>query len=391
MTKIILVVLIICPFSSYGQSYTNQSNNLPDHGAGGASMDVQAADLDGDGDLDIVLANEFQPNTILINDGQGIFSNGTLNNLPQEKHDSEDVVIEDFNGDGFLDLIFCSEDDIVLGWQDVHEYYLGNGEGGFESSSFQFTDTEANAIMSSDVNGDGHMDLLFGNNGMNSLLLNDGHGIFEEVIDKLPLIEKTTQDVAFADIDNDGDLDIFEANENGNILLTNNGNGIFTDESESHLPGGLNIETRKVSLGDVDGDSDLDIFLSNVEFISGKTRQNRLFINDGNGKFSDKTDTNLPTDNDHTIDAIFEDIDQDGDLDLILCNIGGSPIKTYVNDGLGVYTDNTLEVFGQLYYRDALGVIAEDFNGDGLNDLYICDRRNPAINNKDLLLIKEKR
>ena len=78
-------------------------------------------------------------------------------------------------------------------------------------------------------------------------------------------------------------------NEDGNKLLINDGNGVFSDESSIRLPQGLNIETRKVAFGDVDGDEDLDAFLSNVMFIPGKDRQNRLFINDGNGNFSDST------------------------------------------------------------------------------------------------------
>lgn len=97
-----LTFFLLLPLFSHAQLYTNASNNLPDNGAMGQTMDVRAADLDGDGDLDIVLANEFQPNTILLNDGNGVFTNGTAGNLPQENHDSEDVAIADFN-----DLYIC--------------------------------------------------------------------------------------------------------------------------------------------------------------------------------------------------------------------------------------------------------------------------------------------
>jgi len=388
MSKYIIALLFSLPYTSFAQLYSNASNQLPSEGTQGSSMDVRAADLDKDGDLDIVLANEFQANTILINDGTGVFMNGTMNNLPQETHDSEDVTIADFNKDGSLDLVFCSEDDVTIGWSNVHEYYLGDGNGHFNKSEFQLPDSEANAVISADLNGDGFVDLIFGNNGPNSLLLNNGSGIFELAEDRLPQLNKTTQDLALADVDGDGDLDLFEGNENGNILLINDGNGYFSDQTNTHLPQGLNIETRKVSFADIDGDNDLVIFLSNVEFIPGKDRQNRLFVNDGNGVFSDATASNLPSDNDYTIDGIFEDIDLDEDLDLIICNIGGGPVKVYENDGNGIFTNNTIPILGQFYYRDALGVIANDFNGDGLNDLYICDRKNPNTNNKDLLLIR---
>ena len=64
-------------------------------------------------------------------------------------------------------------------------------------------------------------------------------------------------------------------------------------------------------------------------------------------------------------------------------------IKAYINDGKGHFTDETLKIMGKKYVRDALGVIAADLNGDGKKDVYICDRYNPALNRKDLLLLRK--
>ena len=370
------------------QLYTNASNNLPDNGARGPSMDVRTADIDGDGDLDIILANEFQANTILLNDGSGNFTNGTFNNIPQPINDSEDVAIADFNQDGHLDLVFCSEDDITLGQMNVHEYYLGDGTGKFTTAPHQLPDSEANAVITADINQDSLPDLLFGNNGPTGLLLNNGDGTFTVNTDRIPAVNRTTQDLAIADVDGDGDMDLMEGNENGNVLFINDGNGFFTDESATRLPQGLNIETRKITFGDIDGDDDVDIFLSNVVFIPGRNPQNRLLKNNGSGNFSDATLSQLPADSDHTIDAIFEDIDLDSDLDLVVANVFGGPIKIYENDGTGNFSNATVAVLGQNYVQDALGVIAADLNGDGWRDLYICDRFIPQNNGKDLLLLR---
>ncbi len=389
LTRLSFLCFCLLPIFAQAQLYTNASANLPNNGARNPSMDVRAADLDGDGDLDIILANEGPPNTILLNDGQGNFTNGTIGNLPQENHDSEDVAIADFNGDGHLDLVFCSEDDIVLGFTNVHEYYFGDGTGSFTPAGYQPPDTEANAVIVAEINGDTFPDLLFGNNGGTGVLINTGsEGTFSEAPERVPQINRTTQDLAMADVDGDLDLDLFEGNENGNLLHINDGTGFFTDETTARLPQGLNLETRKVTFGDVDNDDDLDIFLSNVGFIPGKNRQNRLFINDGTGHFTDATATQLPSDLDHTIDAIFDDVDLDNDLDIVVANVFGAPIKIYENDGNGFFTDATISVLGQSYVRDALGVIAADFNGDGLRDLYICDRNTPQNNQKDLLLLR---
>lgn len=383
----ILTALLLTTSVAQAQLYINASANLPDNGAKGASMDVRAADLDNDGDLDIVLANEFQPNTILINDGKGRFTNGTPGNLPQPVKDSEDVAIADFNRDGILDLIFCSEDDITLGRTDVHEYYLGLGGGRFAVAPFKLPDSEANAVVTVDINKDSIPDVFFGNRGPKWVLIGKGDGTFSIENERIPANTRTTQDLAFADVDGDEDLDLFEANENGNILYLNDGKGQFTNVTSTHLPSGLNIETRKATFGDMDKDGDLDLFLSNVAFIAGKNPQNRLFLNDGKGQFTDATATRLPPDNDQTIDAIFEDVDLDEDLDLVLANVFGAAIKIYLNDK-GVFTNGTQQILGQNYVRDALGVIAADLDGDGFRDLYFCDRFAPASNRKDLLLLR---
>jgi FG-GAP-like repeat len=384
----ILLGLCWCAHPTVAQLYTNANANLPNNGAKGASMDVRAADLDADGDLDIVLANEFQPNTILLNNGSGVFTNGTSGNLPQPGRDSEDVAIADFDNDGDLDLVFCSEDDVTLGFTNVHEFYLNNGTGDFTAAAFQLPDSEANTVISADINNDSLPDLLFGNNGFNSVLINNGDGSFTAENDRIPPVNRTTQDLALADVDGDDDLDLFEGNENGNLLHLNDGTGHFSDVTATHLPQGLNIETRKVTFGDIDTDGDLDVFLSNVEFIDGKDRQNRLFVNDGTGHFSDATGDILSADNDYTLDAIFEDVDLDSDLDIVVANSFGAPIKIYGNNGAGVFADSTQIFLGANYYRDALGVIAADFNGDGFRDLYVCDRFRPETNRKDLLLLR---
>lgn len=386
--KFIPLLVFVFALPLHAQLYSDAGANLPNNGAKGSSMDVVAVDIDRDNDLDIILANEFQPNTILLNNGKGIFTKGTAGNLPQIVRDSEDIAYADFNNDGFIDLVFCSEDDIVLGKTNVHEYYLGDGKGKFTIAPYKLPDTEANAVATADINRDGFHDIILGNKGINTVLINDGKGNFSIENNRLPNIERTTQDIALADVNKDGYLDLFEANENGNLLHHGDSLGFFTNVTDTHLPKDLNIETRKVSFGDVDGDNDLDIFLSNVAFIVGKNPQNRLFINDGTGKFADGTDERLPADFDHTIDAIFEDIDLDEDLDIVIANVFGSPIRIYVNDGTGYFADETDKVLGAEYYRDALGVIAADFNGDGLRDLYICDRFSTQQNKKDLLLIR---
>jgi hypothetical protein len=154
--------------------------------------------------------------------------------------------------------------------------------------------------------------------------------------------------LTIGDLDGDNDLDIIFAN-GGNFssagtpevqrVYINDGSGIFTDESAARLAfSGL---ARGAELGDIDDDGDLDLILAQ-DF----NRQPKLFTNNGSGFFTDVTATQLPLPALSSSRAQFGDIDNDGDLDLYLTNGDGSRFgcdqyKIYVNDGLGAFTDET--------------------------------------------------
>ncbi len=383
--KLLFFLLLFSMIPAIGQIYTLSSESLPND-ATAQSMDVKAADIDGDGDLDIVLANEFQRNIILTNDGQGNFTNN--GNIPNTIHDSEDVAIADFDLDGDLDLIFCSEDDFI------HEYYLNDGAGNFSASSnYSFPNSIANAVITANLNNDTFPDVIFGNANQNRIFINNGDGTFtDETSTRLPVLSHTTQDLNLTDIDNDNDLDLLVGNEGNSKILINDGQGVFQDETEDRLPIHPLVETRKISTGDINGDNFADLFFSNVAFLpsSGPYRSNLLFLNDGTGSFTDVSTSQMPTDNDDTLDAIFEDVDNDGDQDIVLANVNLQSTanqKVYINDGTGNFTDKSLDIFEVLHYDNALGVISADLNQDGFNDLYFCER-NTGGSVKDLYFTK---
>lgn len=362
-------------------------SHLPFADLEGLSMDARAADIDTDGDLDIVIANEFRPNILLLNDGEGRFSNAG-ERLPRAGRDSEDVGIADFDEDKDLDIVIVSEDD------EVNELYLNRGDGSFEAAGDRLPVTGvSNAVVVADINIDGHPDILIGNNGQNRILINDGNANFsDETGDRLPAIEDITQDIELGDVDGDGDPDLLVGNEDRNRLLLNDGSGVFTDDSEARIPlREAPEETREADFGDIDGDGDLDILFANTEaFVEGALRQNRLLINDGKGFFTDETAQRLPEDQDRSFEGDFLDIDGDGDLDIMTGNSnapnfrGETPFRVLLNDGDGVFRDATGEVLPPGTEGSGFDVEFADFNGDGKPDLYLASRGTV-----DLLLFAE--
>lgn len=348
---------------------------VPQETVGGFSMDVAAADLDGDGDVDLVVAQEYRPNVLLVNDGTGRFSDQSTR-IPQVDRDSEDIGIADFDGDGNQDIVVVSEDDRI------NELYLANGDGTFRDAGDLLPVTgTTNAVAVLDLNADGAPDIILGNAGQNTALLNDGAGRFTDATHVwLPQRNDRTQDLEAADVDGDGDLDLIVGNEDHNRLLINAGER-FVDETADRLPLRAPAEeTREADFGDVDGDGDPDLLLANVRaFVADADPQNRLLINDGTGRFRDETERRLPDDEVNAFDGDFVDLDSDGDLDIVLAQANAgwrapAPYAVWENDGSGRFTDATAAFLPGDARGPGFDVTAFDADGDGVLELYLANR-----------------
>ncbi len=221
---------------------------------------IAFGDADGDGDLDVALANSSEQNAVYLNDGSGEFTAGTKN--------------------------------------------FGTGSDSTTSVGF------------GDVDGDGDVDVAAGNYGeQNVVYLNDGSGNFTAGTKNFGTGTDITYSVAFGDVDGDGDLDVATGNDGEqNVVYLNDGSGNFTAGTKNFGTG--SDATLSIALGDVDGDGDLDAAVGNP---SG---QNVVYLNDGSGNFTAGT-KNFGTGSDATFSTAFGDVDGDGDLDAATGNSSG--------------------------------------------------------------------
>ncbi|MFC3792039.1 FG-GAP repeat domain-containing protein [Sphingobium sp. GCM10012300] len=351
------------------------------------ALDVALVDVDGDGDLDAVLAVEMGPNRLYINDGQGRFT-WKQGALGTKAHDSEHVLSADFNRDGFPDLIFVAEED------HAHQLFLGGPGGVFTEASDRLPKmSEGNGLAVGDVNGDGLPDIAIGNSaedrpgkprasGQNFLWLNDPKqpGTFiDATATHLPAYEDDTQDIALVDVDGDGDLDMVVANESPpNRLLLNDGKGHFREASK-----GLQLltpmETREVHVFDANADGRPDILFLNLTSNNkkwDKDPQARLLINKGRGKFRDETKTRLPVNRFSSWGGMVMDFNHDGHPDLIVGAIdvpGFKPLqlRAYANDGKGRFSDLTATIMPATAVGRSWSMAKGDVNGDGVEDLFV--------------------
>lgn len=171
-----------------------------------------------------------------------------------------------------------------------------------------------------------------------------------------------SHDVSLGDLDGDGDLDAFVINRTQpSKIWMNDGNANFTDSGQS-----ISItESISLSLGDLDGDGDLDAFIANYN-----NQPNNIWINDGNGFF---IDSGQSLGNSNSNSVVLDDLDNDGDLDAFVANTSGEPNKIWYNDGSGIFTDSG-QLIGNLSSRS---VTLGDLDGDGDLDVIIGNWDRP--------------
>ena len=309
-------------------------------------------------------------------------------------------VVEDFDGDGWSDILVSA-----WGLRDPMHFFRNLGNGKFEDqSSAAGLDglTGGLNLMPADYDNDGDVDVLvlrgawLGSEGRtpNSLLRNDGNGVFEDVTEESGLLSfHPTQTAVWLDFNNDGWLDLFIGNEtigrerHACELFQSNGDGTFTETARA---AGINVRSfvKGTSAADFDNDGYMDLFIS----ILGEP--NLLFRNLGPSqsgdrvwKFSEiasKAGVSKPI---HSFPCWFFDYDNDGWQDLFVAgyNIksagdiaadylglphGASKAKLFRNNGNGTFKDKSIEV-GLNKVLHAMGCNYGDLDNDGFLDFYI--------------------
>lgn len=265
-------------------------------------------------------------------------------------------------------------------------------------------------VAAADFNKDGLIDLFFiSNTSDNKLYLNKGDLKFKDITKEAGIIKRTGFDagVTVVDVNNDGFLDIYitrggwqqENNQFANMLYVNNGStdqGLgFTERAEEF---GLADTNRGIhsTFFDYDLDGDLDVYISNTPDFEDKAETvvdlvaaqsdprtismkgyDKLYNNDGTGHFTDVSiEAGILPDIGFGLNPQVGDLNNDGWLDIYVCNDFRIPDFAYLNNGDGTFREGRNELLKHMSFN-SMGSDIADVNNDGLPDLFALDM-NPA-------------
>ncbi|MSR74140.1 MAG: VCBS repeat-containing protein [Planctomycetes bacterium] len=397
------IVLVFSTFACAQITWTHQVGAVP--GPVVMTEGCITADLDGDGDHDVVFANGYALSTagtaallptLLINKfnlSLG-FVDESAARLPAITLKATQVIAADLDRDGDLDLVFACNG------PSQQRLYLNNGAGVFTDASaarLPGLSIVANCVVAGDVEQDGDLDLFFNDgatNGQLKLVLNNGLGFFSNVTaTHLPVAPKSNQqDIVVCDIDNDWDLDVVNSGKSaGQQIFFNDGTGHYT-MNNTLLPAGTTL-TYETDVADLDGDGDLDLcYLSTSGFTDAVVRNN--LIPSGTLSFTGLSSYFTGTNGFDDNEFVYADSDNDGDLDIVIGSLTAAQERLYVNNGAFSFASSTTGF--SMLGDPTLDVACADINNDGkldmvtaqgesgnfLNRLYlgsVLDTRSPRV------------
>ena len=334
-------------------------------------MGAAVADVDNDGWPDLYVCN-YGPNVLYRNNGDGTFTDVASRSGTADPRWGSSAAFADYDGDGWLDLYLTNYVKFdhrrppapTCGYRGIQVacgpqglppesdvLYRNNGDGTFSDVTARTGVSVPPAfglgVLWFDSDNDGDQDLYVANDSMgNFLFMNNGDGSFQEV----GLLSSVAYDedgkeqagmgVAAGDYDRDGHFDLYVTNfsDDYNTLYRNLGNGYYRDVTYAANLGSATWPFLAWGTGfaDMDNDGWEDLFVSNghiypqidqYEIGSTYMERNQIFHNLGNGKFREIRDAlqagaNRPG---SSRGSAFADYDNDGDLDIGINNLDGSP------------------------------------------------------------------
>lgn len=392
----------------------------------GYGLGCCVGDYNNDGFTDLYVTN-YGPNVLYHNNGDGTFTDVTATAGVAGDQFSSGCAFVDVNADGYLDLYVvnyvqfdpetnpeCSRQGIptyctpeaLPGVADV--FYRNNGDGTFtddsESAGVSTANGKGLGVVCGDVDNDGDVDIFVANDTTPNFLYrnerNDMRMMEDALFAGVALSEEgraySGMGANLGDFDNDGYLDIVITNfqDQTNSLYHNAQSGFFTEMSFATGIGERSLPYLAwgVDFIDVNNDGWLDLFIANghlddniaeIDPIGTYAQPNQLFLNDRGIRFSENPDPAIAQQK-VSRGTAFGDIDNDGDIDIVVSNLKGAP-TVLRNDSNNASQWLGVKLIGTRCNRDAIGARVTVVSG-GLTQMREVKSGSGYLSQNDLRL-----
>lgn len=318
------------------------------------AISVTTADIDGDGDIDVLSASSLDDRVAwYANDGSGNF--GVQQTITTAANYAHRVTTGDLDGDGDIDVVSASSVDDRIAW------YENDGSGNFGVQQTITTATNlAYNVLTTDLDGDGDLDVISASafDGLIAWYENDGSGNFG-VLQTITTSAPGARSVYTADLDNDGDMDVLSASSDDDRIAwyENDGSGNFGAQQTISI---VADKAFSVKAADIDGDGDMDVLSACSSDATAREWRIAWYENDGSGNFG--VQQTISIDVFQARSVFTADLDGDGDVDVLSASSRDDRVAWYENDGSGTFgAQQTLTILAD----GAWSVGAADLDGDG--------------------------
>jgi Ca2+-binding RTX toxin-like protein len=341
--------------------------------AGNGPRGVVTADVNGDGHLDMIVANSLSNNiTVRFGDAFGSFGPAMTYSAGGKKaQQTTTVAVGDVNGDGFLDIVVTNRKTNNV------SVLLNDGTGHFGAATLYDTGVKRSgkfptAVKLGDMNGDGNLDIVTANsntgkNGSISILLGTGTGSFGTAT-VAKTLGRRPRDLELVDVNGDGKLDVVATDLLSSNVVVLHGNG--AGGLGAAVSYDVGVTPNSIIAGDFNGDGITD-------FVTTSLVSPRLSILLGTGgaggtDFQPEKEIKYPaTKLDISINAA--DINGDGNLDLLIANRNDNTLSYMLGNGNGTFDSRVDFKTGNTIFREPVSIAVGDFNGDGAIDVMVAN------------------
>jgi hypothetical protein len=328
---------------------------------------VHAADLDGDGDLDLMSASFYDDEIAWYENDGAADPTFTRIVISTAVDGAASVYAADVDGDGDLDLMSASLDLMSASLDDEIAWYENDGAADptFTRIVIPTALNDPRSVFAGDVDGDGDLDLMSASVGNQGITWHENETIHRSAVYAAQQVISTAADgaqsVHAGDVDGDGDLDLMSASGLDDEIAWYENDGA-ADPSFTRIVVSTEADGAvSVHAADVDADGDLDLMSA-----SSSDDEIAWYENDGAADPS-FTRIVISTEADGAVSVYAGDVDGDGDLDLISASRNGNEIAWYENDGAADPTFTRIVISTAADFP--VSVYAADVDGDGDLDL----------------------